>query len=1007
MSGSSVYQIPIDIEDVVLKRIELCKKKKRMTKIRNNRGAYMKSMMKKTTLREIKQSLGRYLAIMAIVALGVGFFAGLKVTTDAMIETGDTFLAKHHMFDYRLMSTMGFKEEDVKQIGEKLGVENITGSINMDFIYKNQEGTEGVLNAHTITEKINTLSLVEGRMPEKAGECIIDVNMENVKVGDVIAISDNNDEDRKEFFSCDSYTIVGKANSPLYLNFERGSTSLLSGKIDGFVYLPAEGFDSEYYTEIFLRFDHDLKAYSQEYEDFIDSKTDEVEKLCEDQSKFRYDAIVAEAKEELADANKELSDKEAEAREELAKAEADIKDAEIEIQDGKEELESNEKKLKNSKSQIRDGLNQIAQGKSQMQAMNITMGPQWDALVAQENELNAQLAKVNSGLKKIEEKKTELADGEQELEDGKKEYEESKAEFEKEIADAKEKLQDAEEEVNDLEEPDSYTLTRNENVGYVCFENDVSIVDGVSVVFPVFFFLVAALVCITTMNRMVEEQRTQIGVLKALGYSRSTIMSKYMFYSGSAAVIGCVGGFVAGSLGFPVAIWYAYQMMYTFSSKIVLVWNIPLGIISLVVSLLCSIGSTYFSCHQELSCVTAELIRPKTPKNGKRILLERIGFLWNRLKFLHKVSIRNVFRYKKRFFMMVLGISGCSALLVAGYGIKDSMKNLMPAQYENLQFYDLMTTFKDEPSEEEQQEYAEKLQGIATAYTYVKQESVDLKGNGVTRTVNLIVAKDSAQLEQFISINTLEGEKISYPKDGEVVITHKAADKMGVAVGDRIQVIDTNHKQMELTVSGIAENYVDSFAYMTPASYEKGFEKEIKYTNSFINLVNSEGYEEEAAKISGLSFVTVCSANRTFQNRFNNMLTSMDYIVYVVILCAAALAFIVLYNLTNINITERIREIATIKVLGFYPMETASYVFRENLMLTVVGGLVGLLLGKWLHGFVMYKLDIDTVAFTVYIQPISYVYSFVLTFVFSVFVSILMYFKLNKINMAESLKSIE
>ena len=387
----------VDREDVVLKRIELCKNQKRMTKIRNNRGAYMKSMMKKTTLREIKQSLGRYLAIMAIVALGVGFFTGLKVTTDAMIETGDTYLTEHKMFDYRLMSTMGFKEEDVKQIGEKLGVENITGSIAMDFIYTNEEGMEGVLIAHTITEQLNTLSLVEGRMPQNAGECVIDVNMENVKVGDVISVSVNNDQDRKDFFASESYKIVGKANSPLYLNFERGSTSLLSGKIEGFVYLPADGFDSEYYTEIYVRYNHDLKAYSEEYEDFIDSKTDEVERLCEEQSKFRYDAIVADAKEELADANKELTDKEAEAREELAKAEADIKDAESEIQDGKEELESNEKKLKNSKSQIRDGLNQIAQGKSQMQAMNITMGPQWDALVAQENELNAQLAKVNSG----------------------------------------------------------------------------------------------------------------------------------------------------------------------------------------------------------------------------------------------------------------------------------------------------------------------------------------------------------------------------------------------------------------------------------------------------------------------------------------------------------------------------------------------------------------------------------------------------------------------------------
>lgn len=967
----------------------------------------MKSMMKRTTLREIKQSLGRYLAIMAIVALGVGFFAGLKVTTSAMIETGDDFLAEHKMFDFRLLSTMGFKEEDVLQIGEKLGVSHITGSITMDFIYRNEEGTEGVLNVHSLTEDINTLRLVEGRMPEKPGECVVDSNMQSVKIGDTLYVSENNEDDTKDFFSCDAYEVVGKADSPLYLNFERGATSLLSGSVEGFVYLSPEGFDSEYYTEIYLRYDHDLKAYSDDYEDLIDSKKDEVENVCEEQSNLRYETIVTDAKEELADAKQELEEKEAEAREELDKAEADIKDAQEQIEDGKAELDKNEKKLKSSKSQIKDGLSQIAESKSQMQAMNMTVGPQWEALVAKEEQLNAQLAKVNNGLNQIEEKKEELIESEEDLEEGRKEYEDSKAEFETEIADAKVKLQDAEEEVNDLEEPDAYTLTREENVGYVCFENDVSIVDGIAVVFPVFFFLVAALVCITTMNRMVEEQRTQIGVMKALGYSNGKIMSKYMFYSGSAALIGCIVGFGVGSYGFPIVIWKAYQTMYTFSPDIVFVLDLTLGILSLVVSLLCSMGATYFSCHHELNCVAAELIRPKSPKNGKRILLERIGLLWNHLKFLHKVSIRNVFRYKRRFFMMILGISGCSAMLVAGFGIKDSIKNLMPKQYDEIQFYDLVVTFDEEPDDEEQKIFAEKMKESAKAYTYVCEESVDVKANDVTKSVILIVPKNSSELEQFLSIHTLEGEKIAYPKDGEVVITHKAADKMGVSVGDEVVITDTDHKQMTLTVSGIAENYVNSYAYMNSGSYEAGFKKEIAYSNSFVDLKDREAYEEECAKISDLSFVSACSANQTFENRFNNMIASLDYIVLVVILCAAALAFIVLYNLTNINITERIREIATIKVLGFYPRETASYVFRENMMLTFVGGLVGLLLGKWLHAFVIYKIDIDAVAFQVYVKSISYVYSFVLTFVFSILVSILMYFKLNRINMAESLKSIE
>lgn len=967
----------------------------------------MKSMMKKTTFREIKQSLGRYLAIMAIVALGVGFFAGLKVTTEAMMETGDAFLTEHKMYDFRLLSTMGFQEEDVEQIEKKLGADTISGSIAVDFIYRNEEGTEGVCSAHSITENINTLSLLEGRMPKQPGECVIDTKMSSIKIGDVIYVSDSNKEDTADFFARDSYKVVGKADSPLYLNFERGSTSLLSGKLDGFVYLLPEGFESEYYTEIYLGYEHGLKAYSDAYEEYIDGKKEQVETACEEQSIFRYDAIVADARKELADANKELADKEAEAREELEQAEADIQDAEEKIRDGEEELEANEKKLKSSKAQIKNGLNQIAESKGQMQAMNLTAGPQWEALIAQEEQLNAQLAKVNSGFNEIEKAREEIAQSRQDLEEGKKEYQESKAAFEKEIADAKAKLQDAEKEVNDLEEPDAFTLTRDENIGYACFENDVHIVDGVAVVFPVFFFLVAALVCITTMNRMVEEQRTQIGVLKALGYSNSKIMGKYMFYSGSAAVIGCVSGFFIGSYGFPIVIWEAYQMMYTFNPDIAFVLDFPLGIVSLAVSLLCSIGATFFSCHHELTSVAAELIRPKAPKNGKRIFLERVGFIWNHLKFLHKVSIRNVFRYKKRFFMMILGISGCSALLVAGFGIKDSIQNLIPKQYGEIQLYDLIVTFQEEPQEQEKELFEKRIEGIAKSYTYVREESVDVTGGDVTKSATLIVPKDSSELEQFLSIQTTEGKKIPYPKDGEVVITHKAAGKMGVSVGDKLFVKDSDHRQMELTVSGIAENYVQSYVYMTPGSYEEGFGKSVSYTNSFVNLEDGEVYEEEGAKIRDLSFVVACSANRTFENRFNNMIVSLDYIVLVVIICAAALAFIVLYNLTNINITERIREIATIKVLGFYPMETASYVFRENVMLTLAGGLTGLLLGKWLHAFIIYKIDLDAVTFQVYVAPVSYVYSFLLTFAFSLLVSVIMYFKLNKIPMAESLKSIE
>ncbi|MBR1692251.1 MAG: FtsX-like permease family protein [Lachnospiraceae bacterium] len=967
----------------------------------------MKSMMRKTTLREIRHSLGRYLAILAIVALGVGFFAGLRVSTSAMLQTGDAYLKEHKFFDFRLLSTLGFEQEEVDALKESEELLTAEGAVHTDVIYVGADGEEGVLSTYSIADDVNTLSIREGRLPQKAYECVLDARMQGAAIGQEIRISGNNHDDTREMFACDTYTVVGLADSPIYLNFERGSTSLLSGKVDGFMYLLPEGFDCDYYTEIYVRLPHDYAIYSEDYDRLIDEKEEIIEKLCGQAGTKRYERIVADAAQELADAEKELADKETEAREELADAKKELDDAEEEIRDAKDEIDKKERQLKSSRAQIQSGLAQIAEAKAQLQMMNVTAGPRWEALTAQETELNAGLSAASRGLKQLEDAKAEVAEHEEELADGRKEYDEASADFEKEIADANDKLADARKELDEIEKPDCYTLSRKTNVGYVCFENDVEIVNGVSLVFPVFFFLVAALVCMTTMNRMIEEQRTQIGVLKALGYGKAAIMGKYMFYSGSAALIGGIGGFFLGSYVFPIVLWETYQLMYGFSDTIAFVFDLPLFLISLAVALLCSVGATYFSCCYELGSVTAELIRPKAPKNGKRILLERVGWFWNRLKFLHKVSIRNVVRYKKRFFMMILGISGCSALLVTGFGIKDSMKNLMTKQYGGIELYDVNVTFDDAFDEGDLEEFEGTIRDFADKYLLLNEESVDIETGGVTRNVTLIVPKQEQELSDFISLHTVKGEPIAFPQAGEIVITMKAADKLGVRAGDTVTLFDSDRRHTELLVSAIAENYIYNYAFINEESYTEGLKKEIAYTGCRVNLKDREAFDADNAVISDLDFVLSSSANRTFQERFYGMLSNMDYIVLLVIVSAGALAFIVLYNLTNINITERIREIATIKVLGFYPGETASYVFRENTVLTVLGGLLGLFLGKLLHQYVMFNIDLDAVAFETYIAGKSYAYSIALTFVFAMFVNGMMYFKLKKINMAESLKSME
>jgi len=458
---------------------------------------------------------------------------------------------------------------------------------------------------------------------------------------------------------------------------------------------------------------------------------------------------------------------------------------------------------------------------------------------------------------------------------------------------------------------------------------------------------------------------------------------------------------------FPIVIWEAYKLMYNFNDTIQFVFDLPLFALSIVVALICSVGATYFSCYYELGSVAAQLIRPKAPKNGKRILLERVGWLWNRLKFLHKVSIRNVVRYKKRFFMMILGISGCSALLVTGFGIKDSMKHVMTKQYDEIHLYDLSVTFEDDVDAKDLDEFEEKTEDIVRQYMLIDEESVDIEANGKTRNTTLIVPQDEGTLPDFISLHTSEGEVIPFPKEGEIVLTQKTTDKLGIKVGDTVMLFDGDRLHTELTVSAIAENYVYSYAYMSRESYTNGLQKEPVYSNALVHLKDQDSYDESNAAISDLDFVLSSNASKTFQARFDSMLESLDYIVLVVIVSAGALAFIVLYNLTNINITERIREIATIKVLGFYPGETASYVFRENIVLTTIGGLLGLVLGIFLHRYVMFNIDLDVVTFEKYVAPRSFFYSILFTFVFAMFVNGLMYFKLQRINMAESLKSME
>lgn len=1066
----------------------------------------MKSMMKRNTFREIKKSFGRYFAILAIIALGVAFFSGLKITQSVMVHSADVYLKDLQFYDYRLVSTLGFTEENVEALAEKEDVRAAEGAISAEVLYKDAGENERVIKMHSITEKVNKLKLIAGEMPQSADECVVDSALfSEDAIGSKLVLSENNTTDDLDKFAYKEYTITGLVQSPCYIQFERGNTSIGNGRISGFAYILKDGFAVDYDTEIYIKFDEDYDIYSDEYDSYMDAKEVDWEAYTKEQADIRYEKIVKDAQDELDEKKEELEEKRAEAEAELESAKQQLTDGETEISDGKNQIASAKTELSAKASELQSGKDALSSKVAELESASQQISGQESALAAkkaeyeqglnaylaakqqvtdQRNSLEAakaqltentpgyeeMLAQIEAGLtevagaeaelnaknaeleaaagqlssaesqlaaakqqiedgknalavaeaeltdgekqlaaakEQIEEKEDQLEAAETELADGLLQYQENQSEFDEQMQDADDQIADAQSKIDEIEKPETYVLDRNTNVGYVCLKNDSGVVKGIANVFPVFFFLVAALICMTTMNRMVEEQRTQIGVLKALGFSEGKIMGKYLFYSGSAAISGTLIGYVLGIHFFPLVIITAYGIVYKMGG-IYYVSDLPLALVSLTVAVLCSVGTTWLSCHKELKEVAADLMRPKAPKAGKRVFLEHVPFIWKRLKFLQKVSVRNIVRYKKRFFMMVIGISGCTALLVMGFGVRDSVVAVADQQYEEIQLYDIGVTLKDGkmPGEADLKSLDSVLEKENAAGMYAMEKTIDLVTDKGTKSIHMVAVENPDEVGDFISLHTKKQEPIAYPKEGEAVLSKKVAETYAVKKGDTILLRDSDNNEMHLKVTGICENHIYNYVYVAPESYEKQI-GDVVFKNVYVRLPDASDIHEVSAALMKADGVTAVTVNSDMLSRISQMMSCMNYIVIIIIICAGALAFIVLYNLNNINITERVREIATIKVLGFYPKETASYVFRENMVLTAIGCGLGLILGKWFHRFVMGEIQIDMVSFNVQINAVSYLFSVLLTMGFAWIVNCMMTGKLERINMAESLKSID
>ena len=696
----------------------------------------------------------------------------------------------------------------------------------------------------------------------------------------------------------------------------------------------------------------------------------------------------------------------AESERQLAAAKAELDAGKAELDAGWAEYNAQGQTFYDYKRQMEDGKKELDEGWATLTDRQVELDDAKQQIADAYAELADARKELDDALQTIEENKQKLADGEID-------YEEGKAEAEQELADARTELEDAQADLDAVEFPSWYVWDRDNNVSYNSFAGNVSKVEALSGVFPLFFFLVAALVVSTTMTRMVEEERLQIGTMKALGFDNRAIMRKYILYAMTAAVSGALFGLAVGFTVFPSVIWYAYAMMY-YLPAFHPVWRWNYAIFSAGSLILCTLLVTVETGRTSLKESPAALMRPRAPKAGKRILLERIRPLWNRMSFTYKVTFRNLFRYKRRFWMTVIGVAGCTALLLTGFGISDSINGIIVKQFTDVSQYDLITAVTDSQDTQSGPVYdylfgedgsGEVTSSLAAMTEVTTQELPD----GSTAEVYLMVPQDADSLNTYIDMHERVSCKPTPLGETGIIMTEKIAELLDVKAGDTVTLVDGDGRSGQFTVSGVCENYVSNYIYMSASTYTDAFGDAPEW-NSILSILSDDS-QEARDKVSetllGMDEVASLNFTADTMTQVLNMLNSINAVVVMIVVCAAVLALVVLYNLTNINVAERVKEIATIKVLGFYDREVSAYVMRETVALTIIGALFGLAGGIALHRFVIFTVEVDAVMFGRTIDPSSYVYALGLTMLFSLIVNLMMSRKLKKISMVESMKAPE
>lgn len=1053
----------------------------------------MKRNYTRTITREIKQSFGRFVAIIAIVALGVGFLVGILSSTPDMKASVDQYYRDSSMSDFDIKSTMGLTDEDTSALAALPQVDKVMPAYVTDVLMSTDKdevlagriyGLE--LSKNNSASFINDLTLVKGRMPKTAGECVIEKpndHMSQLSIGDTLAISPDTD-DLSDTYRQQQFTIVGIVNSPYYFCNSKEPASAGNGRAGVILYADSSAYRLDAYTDLFLTIKNPGSSFSDDYKDRIQAASDEIEALSTTRIAARYDEIVAKAEDKLQDAREKLDKEKEKSKKKLAdakkqidqgqekidsgtaqldKAKAQLKSGEAKLADGKKELKSGKAQLKKAKEQLNAGKTQVQQArkqldetKKQLDAVKDQVEQAKEALAAGyplSDEMLAQIAAYDQGLAQYEqglaqvtseekkladaerqiqtnekklaqaqkditsnEKKladarktiaaneSKLADSREKLSSARKEYADGQKKAEAEISKAEKKIRKAETDIDNLDKPEWYILDRNSNMSYARYRVDVEKVADVAAVFPIFFFLVAALVSLTTMTRMVEEERIQIGTLKALGYSRGSIMAKYLIYCGAATVLGCAIGLASGFQLLPTVLYKAYASQYELP-ELILQFNGKFALISCGLEILCTLGATWFACSRTLNEKPASLMVPRAPKAGKRILLERATVIWKRLSFSYKATARNIFRYKKHLFMTMIGIAGCTALMVTGFGLQDSMSEIVHTQYKEIFQYDMKIELVEDKTDST-------LRGFLAdkAHTKVSGQTAQASGSAGSEKISttLYIPENNQAFSQFILLRQPRSDTaIPFDKNA-VVMTEKMADTLELSPGDRFTLTNADDQKADFTLTGITENYVGCYLYMDQSTYRSAFGS-FDYNGYLVRsgITGLAAQDQTAQSLQDSAYVASSEFNSQLKESYEGMLSSINLIVYVLILCAGALAVVVLYNLTNININERSRELATLRVLGYHHNEVARYIFREIGLLSILGTLAGLVLGFALHRYVVITAESPDFMMGREISPLSYVLAALITLAFSALVDFLMIFKLRRIEMVESMKAVD